>query len=119
MLTLRADESQIFEQEYCVTPQTIGIGGHGKVYAAMHEATQHPLACKVVPLLGADLLRLRRNEPLSNLEGARDENGPTQATPAARKHVSIASLDKKLHRLAIEYDILKDLNHVSEDFLHG
>lgn len=97
----------MFEEEYKVTPQVIGCGGHGRVYVAFRQSTQSPFACKVVSLHGADILQHRMKHRSSAVTAL-----PGEDAQAAHGRVSGNSLKSKLHSLEVEYDILKDLDHV-------
>lgn len=97
-----------------VSPRVIGIGGHGKVFLAFDQKTGQQLACKVVPLEGVDIHQHRQHTPESEASTELDGDAPTQDTHSYRPQHHRTNFTKKIHQLEVEYDILKDLDHVRD-----
>jgi len=95
-----------------VTPRVIGVGGHGKIFLAFDQKTGQQLACKVVPLEGVDIHQHRHRAQDSEASTDLDEDAPTQDTYSYRPKHRRTDFMRKIHQLEVEYDILKDLNHV-------
>jgi hypothetical protein len=95
-------EIRRLEDQFMISPRLIGAGAAGKVFVAWdHEAGQQ-VACKAVSLAGMqpDHQTSFENEAL------------VQETPTRGSRARPALLMRKIHRLEVEYDVLKDLNHV-------
>ncbi|KAF2196325.1 hypothetical protein GQ43DRAFT_383577 [Delitschia confertaspora ATCC 74209] len=82
-----------FASRYCITDRVLGVGGQGKVLAAIHRKTQRQVACKII-----DLTYLQRQSQTEDLRSA-------EGTPIHKRWPT------KLQRCFREFEIVKDLNH--------
>jgi serine/threonine protein kinase len=95
----------LFSSQYVITGRLLGAGGYGKVMVAIHQDTQRQVACKVI-----DLQRLRSTMPAPTTEARR---GSLARTSLDRKSASKRQWNKHIARYFREFDVLKDLSHVS------
>ncbi|TIA68311.1 kinase-like protein [Aureobasidium pullulans] len=89
------------DDEFDIFSRLIGAGGQGKVFIAWDRKAGQQLACKVVSLAGVKL---------DHDKGA-PKQASTQATANHGSKLQPTKLLRKIHRLEVEYDILKDLSH--------
>ncbi|CAD0110182.1 unnamed protein product [Aureobasidium uvarum] len=93
-------EVKRFQQDFTIHPRLIGAGGQGQVFVACDRSAGQQVACKVVSLAGVDL------------KGDQDANEASiQAASNRASRMQSIKLLRKIHRLEVEYEILKDLNH--------
>ncbi|KAG9515796.1 kinase-like protein, partial [Aureobasidium melanogenum] len=93
-------EVKRFQEDFAISPRLISAGGQGSVYVAWDRNAQQQLACKAVSLAGVDLTC--------------DQNtieAFTQAASNRASRVQSIKLLRKIHRLEVEYEVLKDLSH--------
>jgi hypothetical protein len=93
---------QRFQEDFTIYPRLISAGGQGKVFVAWDRNAGQQVACKAVSLAGVDLNR-RQNAP---------DEASIQTAPSRASRVQSIKLLRKIHRLEVEYEILKDLSHV-------
>lgn len=93
---------QRFQEDFAIYPRLISAGGQGKVFVAWDYNAEQQVACKAVSLAGLNL---------SCHEDAANEASMQTAISRAARAQSIKLL-RKIHRLEVEYEILKDLSHV-------
>ncbi|KAG9777804.1 kinase-like protein, partial [Aureobasidium melanogenum] len=93
-------EVKRFQQDFAIFPRLISAGGQGSVYVAWDRNAQQQVACKAVSLAGVDLIcDQNTNEAF------------TQAASNRASRVQSIKLLRKIHRLEVEYEVLKDLSH--------
>jgi serine/threonine protein kinase len=92
-------EKAIFAQDYLVTGRLLGQGGYGKVLIGVDQATQHQLACKMVPLD-----HLYNRPPAPNLRLPTGQHEQSARVGKKRWPTRVAACFR-------EFDILKDLSH--------
>lgn len=94
-------QEQRFQKDFSIKPRLISAGGQGRVYVAWDHNAEQQVACKVVSPAGMDL--------------SHDQNTNeafTQAASNRASRVQSIKLLRKIHRLEVEYEVLKDLSHV-------
>ncbi|KEQ79635.1 kinase-like protein [Aureobasidium pullulans EXF-150] len=94
-------EVKRLDDEFDISSRLIGAGGQGKVFIAWDRKAGQQLACKAVSLAGVKL---------DHDKGA-PKQASTQATANHGSKLQPTKLLRKIHRLEVEYDILKDLSH--------
>ncbi|KAG9624562.1 kinase-like protein, partial [Aureobasidium melanogenum] len=93
-------EVKRFQEDFAIFPRLISAGGQGSVYVAWDRNAQQQVACKAVSLAGVDLIcDQNTNEAF------------TQAASNRASRVQSIKLLRKIHRLEVEYEVLKDLSH--------
>ncbi|KAH0373307.1 kinase-like protein, partial [Aureobasidium melanogenum] len=93
-------EVKRFQEDFVIFPRLISAGGQGSVYVAWDCNAEQQVACKAVSLAGVDLTC--------------DQNtieAFTQAASNRASRVQSIKLLRKIHRLEVEYEVLKDLSH--------
>jgi hypothetical protein len=93
---------QRFQEDFTIYPRLISAGGQGKVFVAWDRHAGQQVACKAVSLAGVDLNR-RQDAP---------GEASMQTAPSRASRVQSIKLLRKINRLEVEYEILKDLSHV-------
>ncbi|KAK6008795.1 hypothetical protein QM012_000698 [Aureobasidium pullulans] len=93
-------EVKRFQKDFAIFPRLISAGGQGRVYVAWDRNTEQQVACKVVSLAGVEL-KCEQNMDESSMQAA--SNRPFK--------VQSVKLLRKIHRLEVEYEVLKDLSH--------
>ncbi|THY05224.1 kinase-like protein [Aureobasidium pullulans] len=94
-------EVKRLDEEFDIFSRLIGAGGQGKVFIAWDRKAGQQVACKAVSLAGVNL---------DHDKGA-PKQASTQATANHGSKLQPTKLLRKIHRLEVEYDILKDLSH--------
>ncbi|KAI4722030.1 kinase-like protein [Aureobasidium sp. EXF-10727] len=93
-------EVKRFQQDFTIHPRLIGAGGQGQVFVAWDRHAGQQVACKAVSLAGVDL------------KGDQNANEASiQAASNRASRMQSIKLLRKIHRLEVEYEILKDLSH--------
>ncbi|CAD0099178.1 unnamed protein product [Aureobasidium mustum] len=87
--------------DFAIKPRLISAGGQGRVYVAWDRNAKQQVACKAVSLAGVDLNRDQDTSEAS-----------IQAASNRASRVQSVKLLRKIHRLEVEYEVLKDLSHV-------
>lgn len=94
-------QEQRFQEDFTIFPRLISAGGQGSVFVAWDCHAEQQVACKAVSLANVDLTC--------------DQNtieAFTQAASNRASRVQSIKLLRKIHRLGVEYEVLKDLSHV-------
>ncbi|KAG9953691.1 kinase-like protein, partial [Aureobasidium melanogenum] len=93
-------EVKRFQEDFTIFPRLISAGGQGSVFVAWDCHAEQQVACKAVSLANVDLTC--------------DQNtieAFTQAASNRASRVQSIKLLRKIHRLGVEYEVLKDLSH--------
>lgn len=98
----RSPHEQRFQEDFAIYPRLISASGQGKVFVAWDRTAEQQVACKAVSLAGVNL---------SCHQDALNEASMQTVTGRPARAQSIKLL-RKIHRLEVEYEILKDLSHV-------
>ncbi|KAF2488710.1 kinase-like protein [Lophium mytilinum] len=104
-------ETQLFSSRYTITNRTLGHGGGGMVFVAVHRKTNRQLACKMVNISG-----VLNPSNLCDAIKPSDNVGPTP--PSTKAQDSCANEGSiplewfaKVKKALREFDIVKDLRH--------
>ncbi|KAG9681366.1 kinase-like protein, partial [Aureobasidium melanogenum] len=93
-------EVKRFQEDFAIFPRLISAGGQGSVYVAWDRNAEQQVACKAVSLAGVNLTcDQNTNEAF------------TQAASNRASRMQSIKLLRKIHRLEVEYEVLKDLSH--------
>lgn len=88
-----------------MTSRLIGVGGHGKVYIAIHRSSQQQLACKIIDL--------RRATGASNQDYSDSSTFLLNrgTSPQTNNNTALDHAKGKLTRYFREFDVLRDIRH--------
>jgi hypothetical protein len=96
---------QLFSSRYLITDRVLGVGGYGKVLVGIRQETQRQVACKVI-----DLRRFCSAVPPSTKKRPREDSDPNPTDEKTKPKLRLPGNVSKYFR---EFDVLKDLSHVS------
>ncbi|KAK7512374.1 kinase-like domain-containing protein [Phyllosticta citriasiana] len=96
---IHAADMKTIEDRYHVTNRTLGSGGHGSVYVAIHRSTQQQQACKVIDLTDLEL------------EGGKTPVAPPSTSQSRANGAKAKTKSACLEGLFRECRVLKNLDH--------
>ncbi|KAF1983482.1 kinase-like protein [Aulographum hederae CBS 113979] len=108
-------ESQRFHDRYVITHRQLGVGGNGRVFAAIHVKSQRQLACKVVDIRRYNV-DSAQSEELSSDSSPEHHDHEQSIIPARtdwlKRNIGQQKIrNKRLIKELREFEILKDMDH--------